>query len=165
MKLAETSYDNRETGCCAPVDPAVWDGRTLTWEAHPFLKAHVRALFHVPLNFGSVVARAHAAVEGAEAYPDQPFWLSDEASPWGSDLYVALDRDLTGADVAHLSGTFETKVFEGPYRDAGKGVRAMEAHVRAQGKEPKRIYHFYATCPRCAKRFGKNQVVLFAQVA
>ena len=58
-----------------------------------------------------------------------------------------------------------TKVFAGPYRDAGKWEQHIGEHVRAQGHEVKQLYYFYATCPRCAKRFGKNQVVLFAQVA
>lgn len=29
----------------------------------------------------------------------------------------------------------------------------------------RRILAFYATCPKCAKHYGKNEVVLFAEVA
>jgi len=164
MKLADTRYDNRETGCCAPVDSARWDGQTMSWTGKPFLKSHVRALFHIPLNFGPVVTRAHAAVEAAAAYPEEPFWLSDEISPWRSDLLLAVDRELPGEQTVRLSGTFATRVFEGPFRDVGQWVKEMKEHVAAQGREARRIYFFYATCPRCAKHFGKNQVVLFAQV-
>ena len=32
------------------------------------------------------------------------------------------------------------------------------------GRQPGRIYHFYTTCPRCAKYYGKNYTVLLAQV-
>lgn len=165
MKLAETTYDNRETGCCALVDPARWDGRTLRWEDRPFLRDHVRAFFHIPVDFGSVAARCHAAVEAAGAYPEEPFWLSDEVSKWRSDLYLALSDDIPGADVAHLSGTFVTRVFEGPYRDVGRWMQAMRDQLAGQGRTAGKIYFFYATCPRCAKHFGVNRVVLFAQVA
>ncbi len=164
MKLAETKYDNRVTGCCADVDPAEWDGRTLTWTDQRFVKDTIRAFFHVPLNFGAVVTRTHAAIEKAEAYPERPLWLSDEVSPWRSDLYLQVDRDVPGAETVTLSGTFVTKVFEGPFRDAGKWAEAMRARVAAEGREMKGLYFFYAICPKCAKHYGHNRVVLFARV-
>ena len=164
MKLAQTAYDNAETGCCARLDPAEWDERQLTWYEKPFLTDHIRSFFHVPLNFGAVMARSHAAVEAAEAYPEHPFWLSDEVSPWGSNVFMALDRDVPGGRVTRLTGTFLTKVFEGPYRDAGRWVREMETLVRDRGRRTDKLYFFYPTCPKCAKRLGKNQVVLVARM-
>ena len=125
MKLAEAKYDNAETGCCAKLDAGLWDGRRLEWNEKPFLKDHIRSLLHVPLNFGSVISRDHAAIEEAEAYPEEPIWLSDEVSPWGSDVYVAVDRDVPNAKIERLSGTFLTKVFEGPYRNVGKWMEQM----------------------------------------
>jgi hypothetical protein len=165
MKLAETHYDNTETGCCARVDTGKWDEKVHTWHEKPFLRDHIRAFLHMPLNFGSVISRDHALVEEAGAYPADPIWLTDEVSPWGSDVYLAIDRpELAGAKVETLSGTFMTKVFEGPFRDAGKWADAMERYVVSRGAKLKKLYFFYATCPECAKRFGRNQVVLFAQV-
>ncbi|HSG07420.1 MAG TPA: hydrolase [Longimicrobiales bacterium] len=164
MKLSETRYDNLETGCCARLDPARWDGQTLNWRGRRFLRARVRALFHIPVNFGAVMRRVHASVESAEAYPVEPFWLSDEVSPWSSDLYVAVDRSVPGGDTVTLDGTFLTRVFEGSFRHVGDWIKAMQAHVESQGRTTRKIYFFYATCPKCAKHFGQNQVVLFAQV-
>lgn len=164
MKLEETSYDNSETGCCARLDPAVWDGQQWHWKDKLFLRDHIRAFAHIPLNFGSVISRDNAMIEQAQAYPEPPLWLIDEVSPWGSDIYVAVDRQVPGARIETLSGSFLTKVFEGPYRDIGKWIQAMENYVTSQGRKTKKLYFFYATCPKCAKRFGKNQVVLFAHV-
>jgi hypothetical protein len=164
MKLAETTYDNAETGCCARLDVARWDEQELTWQDRPFLKDHIRAFLHIPLNFGAVVTRDHAAIEAAEAYPARPFWLSDESSAWGSELYTAIDGDVPGAEVERLSGTFLTKVFEGPYRKARTWVREMGDYARERGREVQKVYFYYATCPKCAKHFGKNQVVLVAKV-
>ena len=165
MKLADTNYDNSETGCCARLDTAKWEGRTLEWKDKPFLKDHIRAFLHIPLNFGSVISRDLAAVENAEAYPEEPLTLSDELSPWGSDILVAVDRTVPEVRMETISGTFLTKVFEGPFRDAGKWGHQMEAYVKEKGHEVEKIYHYYATCPKCAKHFGKNQVVLFAKGA
>jgi hypothetical protein len=119
---------------------------------------------HVPLNFGSVMRRLHAEVEAAGAYSEEPLWITDELSPWGSDVYLAVDRAVPGVPATELSGTFLTKVFEGPFRDAGKWVQEMKDYVADQGEELEKIYFFYPTCPDCSKKLGRNQAVLFARV-
>ena len=53
---------------------------------------------------------------------------------------------------------------EGPYRHAGKWARAMETYVTGKGQTVKKLYFYYATCPTCAKHYGKNHAVLFAKV-
>ncbi|MBL0170511.1 MAG: hypothetical protein IPP90_07205 [Gemmatimonadaceae bacterium] len=165
MKLADTNYDNTETGCCARLDVAKWNEREFQWTNKLFLKDHVRAVMHVPLNMGSVMARDQKVIEAAAAYPEDPLWLSDEVSPWGSDMYVAVNHPVPDADMVPLSGHYLTKVFEGPYRDVGKWLKEMDAYVSAKGYHTKRHLFYYATCPKCAKQFGTNQVVLFSEVA
>jgi hypothetical protein len=135
------------------------------WKDKPFLKDHVREVFHMPVNMGSVMARDQKAIKDAGAYPEEPLWLSDEVSPWGSDVYVAVDHPVPNTETVLLTGKFLTKVFEGPFRDIGKWVKAMDDWVASRGHQVQRHLFYYATCPKCAKRFGKNQVVLFAQVA
>lgn len=164
MRLEQTNYDNSETGCCARLDTALWDDRELSWTDKPFLKDHIRAFLHIPINFGSVISRDHAAMQQAEAYPEEPFWITDEVSPWGSDIYLAIDKVVPNAGIAWISGKFLSKVFEGPYRDIGKWCHEMEEHVSRCGQQVKKLYFYYATCPKCAKYFGKNQVVLLAQI-
>ena len=164
MKLAETDYDNTKTGCCALLDVDAWDGREITWNDKLFVRDRVRALLHVPLNYGAVMKRNLGAIEDAAAYPQNPIWLTDNASSWRAEIYSAVDRELPGANVERLSGTFLAKVFEGPYRQAGQWMRQMREFVRERGKEVEKIYFFYTACPRCAKRFGKNYVVLLARV-
>jgi hypothetical protein len=164
MKLAETKYDNKETGCCARLDEARWDSQEFVWKDKPFVKDHIREFLHVPLNFGSVMTRDHAAIEQAQAYAQEPLWLVDEVSPWGSDIYIATDRPVPNMQTEYLSGTFMTKVFTGPFRDIGSWIAQTETFVREHGREVDKLYFFYAICPKCAKHFGKNQVVAFAKV-
>jgi hypothetical protein len=40
----------------------------------------------------------------------------------------------------------------------------MTDYVRERGKTLKKLYFFYTTCPKCAKYYGKNYVVLLAQI-
>ncbi len=155
----------RSTGCCPPFDPAPWDGKEIHWRDKLFVKEHVRALFHVPLNMGHTLTRAMARIQDAGATSTLPLMLSDDSSPWGSDLYIEVTKAVPHATMATLSGAFLTKVFEGPYRDAGKWVAAMKGHVAAQHRTLEKIYLGYTTCPACAKAYGKNYVIVLAKVA
>ncbi len=164
MRLAETKFDNAETGCCARLDDAQWDERQFEWKDKLFLKDHIRSFLHMPLNYGSVISRDLELIEGAQAYAEVPLTLTEEVSPWGADLYVALDREVPNAKHARLSGTFFSKVYAGPYRDAGKWAQDFENFVENKGHKLKKTYYYYATCPKCAKTYGRNAVVLFGEV-
>ena len=66
--------------------------------------------------------------------------------------------------MVRISGTFLTKVFEGPYKDAGKWARTMTDYVKNKAKQMEKMYFFYTTCPKCARFYGKNYTVLLAKV-
>lgn len=153
----------KSTGCCEPFNPAPWQDQEISWQNKLFIKDKVTSFLHIPLNFGKVMTKNIALIEKAGA--KKPLiTLSDEKSAWGSEIYIDADKDIPGAQMAALSGTFLSKVFEGPYKNMGKWIKEMETHVKAQGKEIKKIYFYYTTCPKCAKAYGKNYVVLLAQV-
>ena len=63
-----------------------------------------------------------------------------------------------------LSGTYLTRVFEGPFQNVGKWVQEMQKYMEKKNKKIKKLYFSYTTCPKCAKVYGKNYVVLFAQI-
>lgn len=150
--------------CCPPFNPAPWDEKTLTWENRRFVKDRVAGFLHIPLNFGSVMKRNMGALEAAGAVPSTPVVLSDENSLWGADVYIEVTKDIPGANMVTISGTFVSKVFEGPYANMRKWIEETKAFVAAQGKALKKLYFYYTTCPKCAKKYGKNYVVLLAQV-
>jgi len=160
----DTLSEQSETGCCPRFDPQPWDEKEVTFEDRLFVKDHVTNFLHIPLNFGKVVVRNMERIQKAGALADQPLMLSDEKSPWGTDVYIAVSKEVPGAEMERISGTFLTKVFEGPYRNAGKWVKEMEEYVRSKKREMKRMYLFYTTCPRCAKFYGKNYTVILAEV-
>jgi len=67
-------------------------------------------------------------------------------------------------EMVTLSGTFLSYVFEGPYKEVGKWVKGMEDFVNSKHKNIIKLYFYYTTCSKCAKHYGKNYVVGFAQV-
>ncbi|MCK5084332.1 MAG: hypothetical protein KAQ64_01625 [Candidatus Pacebacteria bacterium] len=160
----EQLKNESETGCCPRFDPKPWNEKEINWQDKLFLKDHVTSFFHIPLNFGKVMIKNMEKIEKADALSEIPLMLSDEKSLWGSDLYIAVSREVPDAEMAKISGTFLTKVFEGDYKNAGKWAKEMEEYVRSKEKEIKKVYFFYTTCPKCAKVYGKNYVVLLVKV-
>ena len=152
------------TGCCPPSQPAEWQDRQVAWHDHPFVKEHVLSLFHVPLNMGRVVVRAKEKIDAVGASPEHPLMLSDETSLWGSDLYVDVTRPVPGATMATLSGRFLTRVYDGPFGDVPQWIEDMKTHVAKKGEHLDKLYFAYTTCPKCAKVYGHNYVVVFARV-
>jgi hypothetical protein len=149
--------------CCPRFDPSPWDGREIAWDKRLFLKDRVRSFLHIPLNFGAVMKRSMAAIEAAGATSGELIVLSDENSLWGADVYISIAKEVPGARMATLSGTYLSKVFEGPYRNVRLWIAEMKSYVQGKGKTFKKLYFFYTTCPKCAKKYGKNYVVILAQ--
>lgn len=150
--------------CCPRFDPEPWDGKTLTWQGRRFVKDRVTSLFHIPLNYGAVMTRVDAAIRAAGARVEAPVMLTDENSLWGADVFVEAGKDVPGAKMVTISGTFMSKVFEGPFSEIGHWVKAMKAWLKSEDKRFSKLYFYYTTCPKCAKKYGKNYVVLLAQI-
>lgn len=150
--------------CCPRFDPVPWDGREIIWKDKLFYRERVRSFLHIPLNFGAVMRRSMAALEAAGAQCVDNLALSDENTLWSADLYLAVDREVPGGRMTPLSGTFFCKVYEGPYSNMRHWIADMTARVKAQGRELRRLLFYYTTCPRCAKKYGKNYIVILAQV-
>ena len=155
----------KSTGCCPPFDPTPWQENEITWTEKVFVKDHCISFFHIPLNMGSKVLRNMKRIILAEAEPPQQLMLTDEKSAWGTDIYIDVSKEVPGAKMETISGTFLTKVFEGPYKNMSKWAQEMNEYVKSKGKTMNKLYFSYTTCPRCAKAYGKNYVILFAQVS
>jgi hypothetical protein len=154
----------KSTGCCEPFNPEPWQDTEILWKDKIFVKDHVTSFLHIPLNMGKRIIKNMELIEKVNAEAPQQLMLTDEKSLWGADIYIDVSRDVPGAQMTALSGTFLTKVFEGPYQNVGKWAQEMEEYVENKGRKLKKLYFSYTTCPRCAKAYGKNYVVLFAQI-
>jgi hypothetical protein len=154
----------KPTGCCDIFDPAPWQEKEIVWTNKMFVKDHVASFLHMPMNMGQVITKDLALIEKAAAKAPYQLMLTDEKSLWGADIYIDVAKDVPGAQMTTLSGTFLTKVFEGPYQNVGIWIKEMEKYAKSKNKQMKKIYFSYTTCPKCAKAYGKNYVVLFAQI-
>ncbi len=157
-------YEDSETGCCQRFDPAPWNEKEIELTNRIFIKDRVFGIFHIPLNFGQVIVRNMEKIKKADALTKTAFMLSDENSLFGSDIYIEVSKNVPETNIVHVPGKFLTKVFEGHYSKMGEWIKEMEKYVQAKGKKMKKMYFFYTTCPKCAKYYGKNYVVILAGI-
>lgn len=164
-QLPKMNLDASETGCCPKFNPEGWDNQEFTFDNKLFVKVKTRSFLHMPVNMGSVFKRAMKNIEDAKASSkDSYLILSYDPSAWTGEHYIAVEKEVPNETTTKLSGTYQTKVFEGPFKDARKWVSEMTEHIKSSGKEMKKLYFFYTTCPKCLKRYGKNYVVAFAEI-
>src|SRR4030066_521956 len=130
-----TDQKIKSTGCCEPFNPSPWQDKEITWKEKLFVKDHVTSFLHIPLNMGKKIIKNMALIEKAKAKASYQFMLTDEKSIWGVDIYIDVAKEVPGAQMAKLRGKFLTKVFEGPYKDAGKWANEMKMYVKNKGKE------------------------------
>lgn len=156
--------NNQNEECCPKFDPKPWDEKVFVWENKRFLKDKVFTLFYMPVNFGPVITKLMAKIEKAGAKAVDWLSLSDHTSKWNMDIYVAVDKEVPGAENITLSGKFLSKVYEGDFKETGKWCEDFKQFAKGKGLEIKKWYMWYTTCPKCAKKYGKNYTVIIGQV-
>ena len=150
--------------CCPPFDPAKWDNQVFEWENKMFVKGKVKTIFFMPLNFGSVISRMTEKVEAQNA--EIPDWLclSEHTSKWNMNLYLAVDKEIPTLENIKLSGKYLSKVYEGQFNDTDKWGKEFDALAKLKGFSVGKKYMWYTTCPKCARKYGKNYVVIISEV-
>lgn len=159
-----TSHSETEPICCPEFDPRPWDDQLFEWKNKKFIKDNVLTLFYMPVNFGKAMIRLNKVVNNAGAVVPDWLCLSDHTSKWNMDLYLAVDKEIANAKNVTLSGKFFSKVYEGPFRDTGKWCKDFETTLESKKLKKNKLYMWYTTCPKCAKKYGKNYVVIMADI-
>ncbi|HEY9124829.1 MAG TPA: hypothetical protein PK252_01900 [Bacteroidales bacterium] len=159
----ETS-EKFEPICCPKLDPSLWEDKLLTWNDKKFVKASVFTMFYMPVNFGQVMRKLDKAVSAAGATIPDWLCLSDHTSKWNMDVYLAVDKEIPGLQNVTLSGNFFCKVYEGHFSDTKKWCDDFQKSTDTKGLKIDKWYMWYTTCPKCAKKYGKNYVVIVAKV-
>ncbi|MBN1385051.1 MAG: hypothetical protein JW983_09250 [Elusimicrobia bacterium] len=150
--------------CCPKFDPAPWDEKILNWKDKKFIKDKVFTIFYMPMNFGGVMKKLDAKIRKSEGTVPDWLCLSDHTSKWNMDVYLAVDKEISDAENVTIGGEFFSKVYEGPYKDTGKWCKDFENIVKSKNLDIKKWYMWYTACPKCAKKYGKNYVVIMAKI-
>lgn len=158
----------KETGCCPRFNPDNWDDQSFEWKDKPFIKDSIPEFLHMPLPsmVGKVMTRMCKKVEESDAMPDKKDFicLAYDPSPWKGEYYMAVTHEVQNAENVTISGNFITRVFDGPYNAVPNWIKVMDALLEGKGLKAKKYYFYYTTCPKCAKAYGHNYVVVFAEI-
>ena len=166
MNLPDTYTEINETGCCAVPNIADWDNKKVKFTDKYFIRQYTKSFLYMPLNMASVMKslNSRATIRHTMPSAEQVMILSRDISPWKAEQLFAVINPIDGADNVTLNGTFLTKVFEGPYKNAKQWYSAMQQMAKDKGNTVENTYFFYTTCPKCAKHYGKNYTIGLAKI-
>ncbi|MFH1249088.1 MAG: hydrolase [archaeon] len=153
-----------EDECCPKFNPKPWDNKRFNWKNKRFIKDKVLSIFFMPLNFGSVITKLIKKIDSANAKCLGNMALSEHTSTWNMDLYLAVDKEIPDANNVKISGKFLSRVYEGDFKDTGKWCEDFEKYAKGKKLDIGKQYMWYTTCPKCAKKYGKNYVVIFGKI-
>ena len=159
-----TNDSTGEAKCCPEFNPTPWEDKLFEWDHKKFVKASVRTMFYMPMNFGSVMTKLIKKFDEAGAEIPNYLCLSDHTSKWNMDLYLETDKIITGLNNTELTGKYYSKVYEGPFKNTGEWCKDYKEVVASKGLTIKKWYMWYTVCPKCAKKYGKNYVVIICEV-
>ena len=155
---------NSEEICCPKFEPSLWDDKTFEWKNKFFIKDKVCTIFYMPLNFGKVMKRLDEKVRKSNATMPDWLCLSEHTSMWNQNVYLAVDKEIADAENVNFNGKFYSKVYEGAFQNTGKWCADFETHTKSKGLNMKKMYMWYTTCPKCAKKYGENYVVIVSEI-
>ena len=162
------THDTQEEKCCPEFNPDPWQNRIVEWHDEPFIKASYPSFLHIPLpgavNRTITKLWQQAQAEGIAHAESDFLMLAHDPSPWKGEFYLNVKSPAAKADNLKLSGKFETLVFDGPYSHVPKFIKQMDKTLADKSMKASNYFFYYTTCPKCAKKYGHNYIVAFAQV-
>jgi len=158
-----------EKECCPKFNVKKWDKKVFVWKNKPFLKESIHTFFHIPFppTIGKKITKMWALSNNAKKVSkkkDEILILFRDPSAFKSEIYLSVTGKVSGANNANISGTFASKVFAGGYNSIPKFIRQMNQYLAKKGKTANDYYIHYAYCPKCAKKYGNNYMILFAKI-
>jgi len=160
--------ETKDKVCCPKFDVTKWNEKTYEWNNKHFIKESIPTFFHIPFPpmIGKKITKMWKMVEESKKGDplEDTLLLFTDPHPFKSELYLSVNGDVPNANNVQISGTFEGKVFDGPYNAIPKFIKEMNEYLAKKDKKAKKYYVHYAYCPGCAKKYGKNHMILFAEV-
>lgn len=156
--------DNLE--CCPEFNTKAWNEKIHQWKDKLFLQDEVRQVMHIPLNMETVVKRMFKKIEDADASPANKdfLMLCYDPSPWKSEIYMTVTKNIPEGKITKLTGTFISRVYDGPYNHVPQWIKENDEYLASKNLKAKKYYFHFAYCPKCMKKYGHNYCVTFAQV-
>jgi hypothetical protein len=158
--------------CCSKFNPKKWDEKTFVWKNKYFITESIPQLFHIPFfpTIGKKITKMMNLATNSKKIgtkKEEVLILFQDPSPFKSNIYLSVTGEVLNANNVKLSGTFVAKVYDGGYNMIPKFVKQMNEYLAKKGEKISKdedYYIHYAYCPKCAKKYGNNYMILFAKI-
>lgn len=158
--------------CCPEFKPGKWDKKSFNWEEKQFIKESIPTFFHIPFPpmIGKKITRMMNLATSADkidSKKDEVLVLFQDPGVFRSNVYISVTGAVPGANNAKIPGNFIARVYDGPYNAVPKFIKDMNMFLETEGKKIPRddeYYIHYAYCPKCAKKYGHQYMILFARI-
>jgi len=146
------------------LNPLEWDRKEIIWRDKTFYKTHFLAFFHVPLNIGGKIVEGFARIKETGLTAENMILVKND-NLFGADLLIPIAHKSDIFKTELITGKFLTRLFEGHYGDMRAWLKETKKYCAEKGFSAQEFIFWYATCPKCAKKYGdKVQVVVLAKV-
>jgi hypothetical protein len=158
-----------EKECCPRFNPKKWDKILHKWKNKLFIKESMPTLFHIPFPWvmnSKIIKLFKIATDQKKILKksDEVLLLFHDPSAFRSDIYLSVKKTVKGARNISMSTTLFSRVFAGPYGAVPKFIKQMNEYLSKNNMTAKDYYIHYAYCPKCAKKYGNNYMILFAEI-
>jgi hypothetical protein len=158
-----------EKECCPKFDSKKWDNKMFIWKNKLFIKEAIPTFFHIPFPpmIGKRIVKMMNLASNAKKVPirkEGVLILFLDSGLFKSEIYYSVTGNVPKANNTRISGTFMSKVFVGDYGAIPKFIKQMNESLAKTGQIAKEYYVHYAYCPKCAKKYGGNSMILFARI-
>lgn len=154
--------------CCPLFQPQKWNDVQHMWNGKHFLVETIPEIFHVPLpgTYPKAIQRMwkRAQDAGVAPKPNEFLLLTQDPTAFKSELYMSVTGEVPGGTNVKFTGTFYSKVFEGRYSDIRKFIHQMEQSLDANRMFAKKHYIYFPYCPKCARKYGHNYIVVVSEL-
>lgn len=155
--------------CCPKFNSSKWDKKTFLWKNKPFIKETIPTFFHIPFPpmIGRKIVKMMNLAEKSHKIDSKKLnvlILFTDPTPFKSEIYFSVTGKVPKANNVKISGKFIAKVFTGDFNKVPKFIKEMDRYLETKRKKSKRYLVHYAYCPKCAKKYGSNKMILFAEV-
>lgn len=155
--------------CCPLFNPEKWDNKEFNWNKKPFIKESMPTFFHIPFPpmIGKKIMKMCETSEKSQKAlkkKEDILLLFQDPHAFKSEIFLSVTGKVPSANNVTISGTFHSKVFDGPYNAIPKFMKEMDKYLEEKEKKAKKYYVHYAYCPKCSKEKGHNYMILFAEI-
>lgn len=154
--------------CCPVFDATKWNEQTFTWENKQFIRGTMPQILH--FSFPGLARRTMKKLwkqaADANAQPDREDFLilTHDLSAFKGEIFMPVTHPVPGADNVRFSGTYFTKVFNGPFTLVPHYENQMDIILSHRHMLAKRYFFHSTVCPLCDRKLAVNSIVAFAEI-